>query len=66
MPSRVSPVIPYLFPNYVAIVAAIPAVCSFIGTTLIGVDWYRIGIGLGLASAIVLYVLSLIGVFILA
>ena len=49
----------YLFPNYVAIVAAIPAVCSFIGTTLIGVDGYRIGIGLGLASAIVLYVLSL-------
>ena len=56
----------YLIPNYVAIVAAIPAVCSFIGTTLIGVGGYRIGIGVGLASAIVLYVLSLIGVFILA
>src|SRR5215470_4845372 len=56
----------YLIPNYVAIVAAIPAVCSFIGTTLIGVDGYRIGIGLGLASAIVLYALSLLGVFILA
>src|SRR5215470_7489339 len=56
----------YLISNYVAIVAAIPAVYSFIGTPLIGVGGYRIGIGLGLASAIVLYVLSLIGVFILA
>jgi hypothetical protein len=56
----------YLFPNYVAIVAAIPAVCSFIGSTLFGMDGYRVGIGVGLASAIVLYVLSLIGVFILA
>ena len=27
----------YLIPNYVAIVAAIPAVCTFIGTSLIGV-----------------------------
>ena len=56
----------YLFPNYVAIVAAIPAVCSFIGASLFGVDGYRVGVGVGLASAIVLYVLSLIGVFILA
>jgi hypothetical protein len=27
----------YLFSNYVAIVAAIPAVCTFIGTSIIGV-----------------------------
>ena len=56
----------YLIPNYVAFVAAIPAVCSFIGTSLFGVDGYRIGVGFGLAAAVVLYVLSLIGVFVLA
>jgi hypothetical protein len=54
----------YLFPNYVAIVAAIPAVCTFIGTSLIGLGGYRIG--LGLARAIAVYVLSLIGVFVVA
>jgi hypothetical protein len=47
----------YLFPNYVAIVAAIPAVCTFI---------YRIGIGLGLVRAVVVYALSLAGVFVVA
>ena len=36
----------YLFPNYVAIVAAIPAVCTFIGTSIIGFGAYRVGIGL--------------------
>src|SRR5262249_35746183 len=56
----------YLIPNYVAIVAAIPAVCTFIGTSLIGMGGYRIGIGLGLARAIAVYVLSLIGVFVVA
>src|SRR5215510_241275 len=56
----------YLIPNYVAIVAAIPAVCTFIGTSLIGMGGYRIGIGLGLARAIAVYVLSLLGVFVVA
>src|SRR5215472_15230760 len=56
----------YLIPNYVAIVAAIPAVCTFIGTSLIGMGGYRVGIGLGLARAISVYVLSLIGVFVVA
>jgi len=56
----------YLIPNYVAIVAAIPAVYTFIGTSLIGMGGYRIGIGLGLARAIAVYVLSLIGVFVVA
>jgi hypothetical protein len=55
----------YLIPNYVAIVAAIPAVCTFIGTSLIGMG-YRISLGLGLARAIAVYVLSLIGVFVVA
>jgi Yip1 domain len=43
----------YLFPNYVAIVAAIPAVCTFIGTSIIGYGGYRIGIGLGLVRVFV-------------
>jgi len=50
----------YLFPNYVAIVAAIPAVCTFIGTSLVGIGDYRIGIGLGLIRAVVV-LCSLIG-----
>jgi Yip1 domain len=45
-----------------------PAVCTLIGTSFFGVGGYRIGIGIGvgLASAIVLYMLSLIGVFVVA
>lgn len=56
----------YLIPKYVAFVAAIPAVCTFIGTSLIGSGGYRMGIGLGLARAVVVYVLSLVGVFVVA
>ena len=56
----------YLFPNYVAIVAAIPVVCTFIGTSIIGFGAYRVGIGLGLIRAVVVYALSLAGVFVVA
>jgi hypothetical protein len=56
----------YLFSNYVAIVAAIPAVCTFIGTSIIGFGGFRVGLGLGLVRAIVVYVLSLVGVFVVA
>src|SRR5262249_52561103 len=56
----------YLFSNYVAIVAAIPPVCTFIGTSIIGFGGYRVGLGLGLVRAIVVYVLSLVGVFVVA
>jgi hypothetical protein len=56
----------YLFPNYVAIVAAIPPVCTFIGTSIIGFGGFRVGLGLGLVRAIVVYVLSLVGVFVVA
>ena len=56
----------YLFPNYVAVVAAIPAVCTFIGTSIIGIGAYRVGIGLGLVRAVVVYALSLAGVFVVA
>jgi len=56
----------YLFPNYVAIVAAIPPVCAFIGATIIGYGGYRIGIVAGILAAILTYVLSLAGVFVVA
>ncbi len=56
----------FLIPNYVAFVAAIPAVCTFIGTSLIGLGGYRVGIGIGLARAVVVYILSLVGVFVVA
>lgn len=56
----------YLFPNYVAILAAIPPICNFIGMTFIGYGSIRYGMGLGLVTAIVSYVLSLIGVFVVA
>ena len=52
--------------NYVAIVAAIPVVCGFIGASVVGVGPYRTGIFIGLISAIVQYVLTLIGVYLVA
>src|SRR5262249_42409084 len=52
--------------NYVAIVAAIPAVCGFIGTSIIGVAGYRTGIVVGLFGAVLNYVLTLVGVFVVA
>ncbi|HMA57815.1 MAG TPA: Yip1 family protein [Pseudolabrys sp.] len=54
----------YLFSNYVAIVAAIPPICTFIGTSIIGFGSYRLGIGIGLVRAVVVYVLTLVGVFV--
>src|SRR5215471_16347907 len=56
----------YLIPNYVAIVAAIPPVCAFIGLSIIGYGPVRLGILTGLLDAILVYVLSLISVFVVA
>lgn len=56
----------YLFSNYVAIVAAIPPVCAFIGMSLIGFGPYHVGIVGGLLRAIVIYLLTLVGVFVVA
>jgi hypothetical protein len=58
---RESGVAGYLFTNYVCIVSAIPAVCSFIGTVIAG-----LGIVGGLMYAVVTYVLGLVGVFVMA
>jgi hypothetical protein len=59
-----------IFTNYVMILAAIPAVCGFIGLSLIGVGGfgvtYRLPILSGIVQMIVGYVLSLAMVFVLA
>ena len=51
----------YLFANYVAILAAIPAVCGFIGWILLGLP-----IGTGLILAILRYVLTFVGVYVVS
>ncbi len=56
----------FLFSNYVMIVAAVPVICTFIGTSIIGFGPYRIGIFGGLLRAIVVYILSLASVFVAA
>jgi Yip1 domain len=61
----------YLFTSYVAILAAIPAVCGFIGRSLIGtslplVGTVRVGLAAGLASAILRYLLSFVTVYVVA
>ena len=55
-----------LLKGYVAILAAIPAVCGFIGASIVGIGPYRTGIVQGLASAIGGYLLTFVGVFIVA
>jgi hypothetical protein len=59
-----------IYTRYVMILAAIPAIASFIGLTLIGVGAfgvsYRLPIVAGLMQMIVSYVLSLVMVFVLA
>ena len=55
-----------LIRNYVAILAAIPAVCGFIGTSIIGVAGIRTPFLAGLLGAVSGYVLTLVGVFIVA
>ncbi len=56
----------FLFPNYVMILAAIPPVCTFIGTAFIGFGSIRVGVGSGIWHAIVSYVLALAGVYVMA
>jgi hypothetical protein len=56
----------YLFPNYVAIVAAIPPVCAFIRGVMIGYGPFHIGLFSGLLHAIFTYVLTFVGVYVMA
>jgi Yip1 domain len=61
----------YLFTNYVAILAAIPAICGFIGLSIIGLGMgpmgaFRVGIGAGLFGAILRYLLAFVMVYVMA
>ena len=60
-----------LYKNYIILLAAIPAVAGFIKMTIIGTTvpfagTFRVGIMSGLTTAILTYVLSLVGIYILA
>jgi Yip1 domain len=52
--------------SYVAILAAVPVVCWFIGATIIGVGPYRTGLFFGLIVALINYGLTLVGVYVIA
>ena len=60
-----------LYSHYIIVLAAIPAVVRFLSYSIIGVSvpflgFYRVGITSALTTAIVSYVLSLVGIYILA
>jgi Yip1 domain len=55
-----------LLKGYVAILAAIPAVCGFIGTSIIGLGGYRTPLLLGFVSAIGSYLITFVGVYVMA
>ena len=59
-----------LYKDYLLWLAAIPAVCGFIGMSLIGVGGFgitvRVPLLLGLANLVVSYVLSLVGIYVLS
>jgi hypothetical protein len=58
-----------IYSGYVMILAAIPAVCSFIGSTVFGVTLpiigtYRVGFAQGLTTMVLSYVITLLGTYI--
>jgi len=55
-----------LYRRYIAILAAVPALATFIGLTVIGVDGIRLPVGAGLLQLLIGYVLALITVYVLA
>jgi Yip1 domain len=60
-----------LYRNYIAILAAVPVVAAFIGTSIVGISLpgmgsLRIPFGAGVTRMIMSYVLGLVGVYILA
>jgi hypothetical protein len=62
---------PYLFRSYVAILAAIPAVCGFLGMSIAGthasaLEPYRVSVLGALAAAVVRYILSFVMVYVIA
>ena len=55
-----------LYKEWILILAAIPAVCSFVGSSLIGHGWFRIPLVWGLERMVTHYLLSLVAVFLMA
>ena len=60
-----------LYREYIMIVAAIPPICLFVKTSILGYAWhgfrvYRLGIGAGLTAAVGEYLVSLAVVYVLA
>jgi hypothetical protein len=60
-----------IYKSYVVVLAAIPAVFSFLQMSVIGTNLWltgpmRMGIGIGLSSAIVTYVLTLVTIYVMA
>ncbi len=59
-----------MYRSYAIILAAIPAIAQFIGSSLVGYSFmgthFRMGFGSALSSAIVSYILSLLGLYIVA
>jgi hypothetical protein len=55
-----------LLKGYVAILAAIPAICGFIGTSIIGVMGIRTPLLFGLVGAVGGYILTFVGVYVMA
>jgi uncharacterized membrane protein len=60
-----------LYSRYIIIMAAIPAVVRFVSASLIGISVpflgsYRIGVGAALGTAVLTYVLALVGIFVLS
>jgi hypothetical protein len=62
---------PYIFTNYVAILAAIPAICGFIGMSIVGISLpgmgtIRMPVASGLLNAVVSYLLTFVTVYVVA
>jgi hypothetical protein len=60
-----------LYREYFMILAAIAPICQFVKVSILGYAWhgfrvYRLGVGTGLTAAIVAYITSLAGVYVLA
>ena len=55
-----------LYKNYAIILAAIPAIATFIGMSIIGMGFFRVPIGSGLTMAVAMYIMALVGVFVIA
>ena len=60
-----------IYKHYVLLLAAVPAVAGFLKSTLVGYSipfagTVRVGIGAGLSGMVLQYVLSLVGVYVLA